>query len=277
MTTTEDIDKDDSNYQLFRDCVFEAIVTKSSTTAKTRKKTHPRRRQSQSTGHSSSSSGTATATSGSDPEPDPSELGDFSDYLSSEVFSSLPLPLRTINHVTLKPPSSLSSASTPRDIDADNYSLPLTLSTLESLTDSLPPSVHDTLQAYALTNPPSTDTATFLSPILTSYITHATHPPPAPSATRTLACELCDRDWIPLTYHHLIPKAVHAKVLKRGWHEESKLSSVAWLCRACHSFVHRVASNEELAREWFSVERLREREDVQRWIGWVGGVRWKKR
>jgi len=68
---------------------------------------------------------------------------------------------------------------------------------------------------------------------------------------------------------------VHAKVLKRGWHTEDRLESVAWLCRACHSFVHRVASHEELAREWFTVERLMEREDVRRFGEWVGRVRWK--
>ncbi len=52
---------------------------------------------------------------------------------------------------------------------------------------------------------------------------------------------------------------------------------MAWLCRACHSFVHGLASNEELAREWWSVEKLLGREDVRRWAGWVGGVRWKAR
>lgn len=55
------------------------------------------------------------------------------------------------------------------------------------------------------------------------------------------------------------------------------LNKVAWLCGACHSFVHRMASNEELAREWHDVERILERDDVHRWKGWVGGVRWKKK
>lgn len=70
---------------------------------------------------------------------------------------------------------------------------------------------------------------------------------------------------------------MHAKVLKRGWHTEDQINNVAWLCRACHSFVHGCASNEELAREWFTVEKLTEREDVQGFAKWVGGVRWKKR
>jgi len=70
---------------------------------------------------------------------------------------------------------------------------------------------------------------------------------------------------------------VHAKVLKRGWHEEWRLNSVAWLCRSCHSFVHQMAGNEELAREWWSVDLLMGREDVQRFVGWVSKVRWKAR
>lgn len=82
---------------------------------------------------------------------------------------------------------------------------------------------------------------------------------------------------MPLTYHHLIPRSTHEKVVKRGWHEGWRLNAVAWLCRACHSFVHGIGSNEELAREWWSVELLVGREDVQRWRAWVGRVRWRSR
>jgi hypothetical protein len=65
--------------------------------------------------------------------------------------------------------------------------------------------------------------------------------------------------------------------MKRGWHEEWELNRVAWLCGACHRFVHGCATNEELAREWWSVERLMMREDVRDWARWRGGVRWKKK
>jgi hypothetical protein len=68
---------------------------------------------------------------------------------------------------------------------------------------------------------------------------------------------------------------MHAKAVKRGWHGEWELAKVA--CRACHSFVHKVASNEELAREFYSVELLIEREDVVKWAAWVGKIRWKAR
>jgi hypothetical protein len=41
--------------------------------------------------------------------------------------------------------------------------------------------------------------------------------------------------------------------------------------------VHRVASLEELAKEWYTVEKLMEREDVRRFGEWVGKVRWKSK
>jgi Zn-finger protein len=70
---------------------------------------------------------------------------------------------------------------------------------------------------------------------------------------------------------------VHDKAVKRGWHAKEQLGNVAWLCRACHSFVHGHFGHEELARELFTVEKLVEREEVRRWAGWVGRVRWKAR
>jgi hypothetical protein len=148
-------------------------------------------------------------------------------------------------------------------------------SVLESLMAAIPVSVSESLSVYGMIPEPLDLASNFLRPIITDYIASVTTGPPSWASTRTDACEICDRDWIPLSYHHLIPREVHAKVLKRGWHEEWMLNSVAWLCRACHSFVHRMASNEELAREYYTVERILERDDVQDWAKWVRRVRWK--
>lgn len=100
---------------------------------------------------------------------------------------------------------------------------------------------------------------------------------PALTASRPDGCEICQREHLPLTYHHLIPRQMHAKAVKRGWHREWELNKVAWLCRACHSFVHKIASNEELAKDLYDVDLLLEREDVQKWASWVSRVRWKAR
>jgi hypothetical protein len=187
-------------------------------------------------------------------------------YLSSEIFTSLPDELRTLSY---------SAVYNDPDLAA-KYSDPLSSDKLSSLIDTLPPSVLDSLTSYALISS-SSDLLSFFSPIFTTYITSTTSAPPPWQSTRSSSCELCSRSWIPLTYHHLIPRGVHAKALKRGWAEEWELNKVAWLCRACHSFVHRVATNEDLAREWSSVERLLEREDVKGFVTWVGRVRWKAR
>lgn len=197
---------------------------------------------------------------------DPADLVDFAQFISDECFDSLPAHFKLLSHDTIQNDPTL----------GDAYSLPLSFSTLEQLTGHIPPLVTDSLSAYGLISPPSSDLQTFMSPVLTAYISSVSAPPPKWAETRTSACQICERDWIPITYHHLIPKQIHAKVLKRGWHEESQLNSVAWLCRACHSFVHRMASNEELARDWYTVERICEREDVQKWAQWVRRVRWKK-
>lgn len=145
---------------------------------------------------------------------------------------------------------------------------------MSSIQPGIPPSVTDSVETYDLL-PASLDLSNLISSVISDYIAAVTSPPPVWSTTRTPACEICDRDWIPLTYHHLIPKQVHEKALKRHWHEEWELNSVAWLCLACHSFVHRLASNEVLAKELYTVDLLLEKEEVQIWAKWVGRIRWK--
>lgn len=248
-------DAENTNIDAFRDCLFTAIVDKySSNGARKGSKRNSIRKK------------TATA---QPPlaEPEPSELADFADYLAVEIFASLPGELQRLSHHAIQTASSLS----------DTWSLPLTLSVLEEVTAHIPGEVSDSLLAYGLVEPPKSDLQSFIAPVLSAYIAAVTTPPPKWIETRTDACEICERDWVPMTYHHLIPREVHAKVLKRGWHDEHLLNSVAWLCRACHSFVHRMASNEELAREWYTVDLICSREDVQKWAQWVGRVRWKKK
>ena len=244
---------DNGNHDAFRDCLFSAVVEKLTLgTKKSSKKV-------------SLASQSSTVSSGHT-EPDPSELADFSDYLATEIFSNLPEQLQGLSYHNLQANATLS----------EKWSLPLTLTMLEELSVRVPGDVADSLVAYGLIDPPKSDVQSFLAPVFSGYISAMTVPPPKWAETRTSTCEICDREWVPLTYHHLIPKQVHARVLKRNWHKEHQLNSVAWLCRACHSFVHRMASNEELAREWYTVDLICQRGDVQKWAQWVRRVRWKK-
>lgn len=201
---------------------------------------------------------------------DAEDLIDFSDYVAALTFDSIPSELQTITYRTWAHSPALQ----------EKYSLPVTSDDVSRhLLALLDPDVSESLAAYSIINPPGEDITTFLAPVLTAYLGVVTAPPPPAWTTRGKAseCEMCGRDWVPLTYHHLIPRFVHAKAVKRGWHREEDLQNVAWLCRACHSFVHRFAGHEELAREYFTVERLLEREEVRSFAAWAGRVRWKAR
>lgn len=235
------------------------------------------------------------------PEPGPlpddaEDLSDFIDYIGSEIFTTLPARLRTLDWHTWSTSLSLQSA----------YSLPLTAQDVSPLVTTLDPSISDSrtapplsatlplthpVLAYGITTStetaplPSTSSALvltlpdLLAPILTAYLTTLTTPPPPPSSTKAQAqasgCEICGRDWINLSYHHLIPRFVHAKAVKRGWHRPDELQNVAWLCGACHARVHAFAGHEELARRYYTVELLMAQPEMVAWAEWVGKLRWK--
>ncbi|KAI9882057.1 MAG: hypothetical protein M1823_006206 [Watsoniomyces obsoletus] len=271
-----------TNYAILRDALSGPIIqklalpgsqTESAVVSPTMRKRRPHPRRKRDDGPPSTHQaeggterGTSSTLQNQAEEDDINDLIDFTDYLSTELYAALPTHLRRLNFA--------SQQSAPDDLS--------TSIDIQAIVDALPPTVNDSLVTYSIL-PSSDHVSMFLASILESYIAAALAPPSnLPSLngrniTKPQACELCERDWVPLTYHHLIPKSTHDKVRKRGWHPNWMLDSVAWLCRACHSFVHRIEKNEELARRWYTVERLKEREDVQVWVDWVGRIRWKKR
>ena len=281
---------DQSNYTIFRDCLSNPIIQK--LLLNPVKKSVPRRAKGRK--NSAAKADNAETSSDANDQLAADDCVDFVDvviltifspwhsrmtlhhakqllyqYIATEVFASLPADLQALSYSETQKDSRL----------AEKYADPIDPTVLEPIYSALPLSVSDSLEAYGLLSDPSHPTSipTLLDPILNAYISSATSQPPVWSKTRASACEICDREWINLSYHHLIPKSVHTKVLTRGWHEEWGLNSVAWLCGACHRFVHRCASNEELAKDWFTVERLMQREDVRTWAEWVGRIRWKAR
>ncbi|TFK19623.1 hypothetical protein FA15DRAFT_648126 [Coprinopsis marcescibilis] len=191
------------------------------------------------------------------------ELDDFASYLAEEAWPILPSSYQI---ATFEDRDSVQPRPT-----ADNP-IEKCLS-LEALSASFV----ETFISYGLAPDADHDQATkFLYKVIEDYLEQACAPPPVWSTTRTSECEICDRE-VPLTYHHLIPRSTHSKVLKKGWHHESMLNKVAWLCRHCHSAVHRVASNEELAQHYHTIELLLEREDIQRWQKYAAKQKWKPR
>lgn len=150
---------------------------------------------------------------------DGSQLSDFSSYLSHEVWPTLPPSFHNASYET-RP--SLPVLDT--DLDSGSMSTMLRL-------ENIPTSFSDSLISYGICD--DWDSAVeFLRKVVVDYMHEACKPPPVWSATRKdhKECEMCERE-VPLTYHHLIPRSMHTRVLKKKWHPESMLGSVAWLCR----------------------------------------------
>ncbi|KAI9795546.1 MAG: hypothetical protein M1825_001274 [Sarcosagium campestre] len=193
---------------------------------------------------------------------DSSDLGEFIDYIASETFQSLPSVFRNIQ------------------VEDADYTLPMTDEAAERALQATPTTVVDSLVTYGLLDD-GEELGKLLTPVLTEYIKTLTVKVRSEIQQTGLnkldECEICGRGWVPLTAHHLVPRAAQAKARKRAWHPEWRMQSIAWLCRACHSFVHRIETNEELARNWSTVELLVGRDDVKKWAAWVGRVRWKAR
>lgn len=81
-------------------------------------------------------------------------------------------------------------------------------------------------------------------------------------------CELCAR-CCPLTFHHLIPRKLHRRnYFKRHFSKEA-LQQGIMICQPCHRGLHKLFSEMELAKHYFSLERLQNSEPVQRHVAWV--------
>ena len=73
-------------------------------------------------------------------------------------------------------------------------------------------------------------------------------------------CPLCDRPIPPEleSRHHLVPK------LKGGKH-----GPIAIIHTICHSKIHSVFSEAELARSYCTIEALREHEEMKKFLRWI--------
>lgn len=219
---------------------------------------------------------TESGNNGADPADD---LAEFVDYLASETFDLLPAELRTLaHHVWIADAALRDKYGVAEDGSTSGGTPipgPLNPARITELLPTLDPSpVADSMAAYGVGG-----AAEIVAPALSSYLVAVAAAPPPPRSTRDQAagCELCGRDWVPLGYHHLIPRFVHAKVVKRGWHRADELQNVAWLCGACHRQVHRFANHEDLARYYYTVERLLAEPEMQRFAAWASRLRWKGR
>lgn len=73
-----------------------------------------------------------------------------------------------------------------------------------------------------------------------------------------LVCELCRREVQSLSRHHLVPRE-----------EGGRYGATAELCQPCHSTIHLSISNQELAKQYNSIESLQQAEPLQKYLKWV--------
>ena len=73
-----------------------------------------------------------------------------------------------------------------------------------------------------------------------------------------MVCPLCDR-WIPPDQrdaHHLVPKSKGGR-------------QTAWLHRVCHRQIHALLTETELARQYATVDALRQHAGLRAFLDWV--------
>ncbi|MEK9535119.1 MAG: hypothetical protein VW104_09615, partial [Halieaceae bacterium] len=73
--------------------------------------------------------------------------------------------------------------------------------------------------------------------------------------------------------HHLIPKKVHRRArFKRHFSKEALQAGIR-VCRLCHKGIHREYDEMTLAREFNSLEQLREDSVLSKHFEWVAKQR----
>lgn len=85
-------------------------------------------------------------------------------------------------------------------------------------------------------------------------------------------CALCGRD-VNLTFHHLIPKKLHRRPRFRKGYSREALQAGIWVCRPCHSGLHRLYDEMALGTRLNTLSRLLDDDAVQRHVNWVSRQR----
>ena len=84
-------------------------------------------------------------------------------------------------------------------------------------------------------------------------------------------CAMCERV-MPLTWHHLIPKTTHRR-MARKFSAREMLSRGIWVCRPCHSHIHRTHDNVTLADSYNTLDALLEDSSIAKWIKYASKQR----
>lgn len=83
-------------------------------------------------------------------------------------------------------------------------------------------------------------------------------------------CQICERQ-VRLTRHHVFPREVHRSLKKQGC-EARDLSTTIAICRMCHSTVHRLFTNDQLAEAYYTVDLLLADERFFKYAKWAANL-----
>ena len=82
-------------------------------------------------------------------------------------------------------------------------------------------------------------------------------------------CNLCLREGVTVSDHHLIPVSMHSKKRFRRQYGKDERNRKVPFCIACHFQIHKMFSEKELADNYPTVEKLKTNSDVMKWIDWI--------
>jgi len=82
-------------------------------------------------------------------------------------------------------------------------------------------------------------------------------------------CALCEREEIPLTFHHLIPRTLHSKKWYKKHYTEEELNVGEDLCADCHEAIHDFIPEKTLGKSFNTLALLKEHPKVANFARWV--------
>ena len=85
---------------------------------------------------------------------------------------------------------------------------------------------------------------------------------------KPLSCEICERK-IALTFHHLIPRKMHRRNFFRRSYSREELNRGVYLCRLCHSTLHKLFDEMTLAKRLNSLDHLLAEPSIQAHARWA--------
>jgi len=85
-------------------------------------------------------------------------------------------------------------------------------------------------------------------------------------------CPLCQRE-TRLTFHHLIPRALHQRNWYRKNYPKEQLQAGINICRLCHKGLHDLHDEKTLGRELNTLEHLSRDPQIRKHVAWVAKQR----